>query len=390
VNAITSILQSFGQGRIVQPKADDPDFAVIASDVIISVRGGLAVSTEAFVEISLLPYGRHPGLIALSNDKVTLVVPCQDSDNVCVVDLSQRRVTRTIPLSPGSVPWQAAVTPDGKIACVTNSRFKDADDLSPRIPSTLSVIDLQTGAVLADVPVGVGPNGLALDHLGRFAYVANSRSNDVSVVDLRDYRQIRRIAVGQRPFSVALTPDDDRLLVTNCQDASLSIIDTKTFHVLHVVTTGVVGIDHPNPEWGSGDTVGVCAADDRIAYVTNWRSGSVKSVDLAAGRIISELSPIPLPFGLQMTSDGQLLLVASITEFTVIAVARTLLEKKSNLNRSAPARTTDLPSVDLWVADPDSHRVLGYLAEASDSKSDMDGIHSAAAAGADAIALTTL
>jgi YVTN family beta-propeller protein len=351
------------------------------------------VSTEAFVDISLLPHGRHPGLIALSNDKITLVVPCQDTDNVCLVDLAHRRVTRAIPLPPGSVPWQAAVTSDGKTACVTNSRFRDADDLSPKNPSTLSIIDLHAGEVKASVPVGAGPNGLALDHFGRRAYVANSRSNDVSVVDLRTYREMRRIAVGQRPFSVALTPDDGRLLVTNCQDASLSVIDTKTFRVLHVITTGVVGVDVPNPEWGSGDTVGVCTASNQIAYVTNWRSGSVKSVDLVTGRVLSELSPISLPFGLQMTSDGQLLLVASITEFTVIAVARTLLEKKTNLNRTSPARTTALPLVDLWVADPDGHRVLGYLARPSDSKSDMDGIHSeqtVAHATPEVIALTTL
>jgi YVTN family beta-propeller protein len=338
------------------------------------------VSTQPFVEVSLLPYGRHPGLIALSSDKATLVIPCQDTDNVCLVDLPSRRVTKTISLPEGSVPWQAAVTPDGKIACVTNSRFRDTDDLSPKTPSTLSIIDLEAGAVLASVPVGAGPNGVVLDHLGTRAYVANVRSNDVSVVDMHDYREIKRIAVGQSPFSVALTPDDSRLLVTNFGDASLSVIDTKTFDVLRVINTGVIGVDHPNPEWGPGDTVGVFAGTNRIAYVTNWRSGSVKSVDLVAGRVVSELSPVPLPFGLQMTSDRQVLLVASITEFTIIAVAKTLLEKRSNLNRTSPAHITDRPLADLWVTDPDSHRLLGYLAESPDSKAYMDGIHSESAA----------
>jgi YVTN family beta-propeller protein len=349
------------------------------------------VASDPFVEISLLPHGRHPGLIALAPDKVTLVIPCQDSDNVCLVDLGERRVTKTIPLPAGSIPWQAAVTPDGAIACVTNSQFAETDEDSPRTSSTLSIIDLRAGTVIAHVPVGMGPNGVALDSAGRRAYVANMRSNDVSVVDLAQRREVHRIRVGQSPFSVALTPDDSRLLVTNFGDASLSVIELSTRRALHVVHTGVAGVDVPNPEWGPGDTVGVFAADNRIAYVTNWRSGSVKSVDLATGEILAELAPVPLPFGLGMTSDGHILLVASITDFTVIAVATAHLEKRDTLSRSTPVRTAELPSADLWVTDPDRHRVLGYLAPQQGARAELDSVHATAAhPPVEVIPMTTL
>jgi YVTN family beta-propeller protein len=48
--------------------------------------------------------------------------------------------------------------------------------------NTVSVIDPATDAVVATIPVGNGPGGIAVTPNGAFAYVANAFGNDVSVI----------------------------------------------------------------------------------------------------------------------------------------------------------------------------------------------------------------
>ena len=65
------------------------------------------------------------------------------------------------------------------------------------------VLDARSGGVLAEVPVGGRPWGLAL--AAGLLYTANGRTNDVSVVDPTELRELRRIPVGSRPWGVAVS-----------------------------------------------------------------------------------------------------------------------------------------------------------------------------------------
>jgi len=49
--------------------------------------------------------------------------------------------------------------------------------------NSVSVINAATGTVVADVPVGFDPRGVAITPDGAFAYVSNRISNDVSVIN---------------------------------------------------------------------------------------------------------------------------------------------------------------------------------------------------------------
>jgi len=62
-----------------------------------------------------------------------------------------------------------AVTPNGAFAYVTNQGTND-----------VSVISTATNAVVATIPVGSNPLGLAITPDGAFAYITNYLSNNVS------------------------------------------------------------------------------------------------------------------------------------------------------------------------------------------------------------------
>jgi len=70
-----------------------------------------------------------------------------------------------------------------------------------------------------------------------FAYVTNRGSNSVSVIDTASNTVVATIPVGAFPEGVAITPDGTRAYVTDFVSNTVSVIDTATNTV--VVTIGV-------------------------------------------------------------------------------------------------------------------------------------------------------
>ena len=70
----------------------------------------------------------------------------------------------------------------------------------------VSVIDTATNTVVATIPVGVAPNGVAITPDGSRAYVTNDDSDSVSVIDTTTSTVVATIPVGVGPVAVAITP----------------------------------------------------------------------------------------------------------------------------------------------------------------------------------------
>ncbi len=62
-------------------------------------------------------------------------------------------------------------------------------------------------------------------------YVTSEVASLVHVIDLASGKVAKNIPVGKRPRRFALTPDGSQLWVTNELDASVSIIDTQALSV---------------------------------------------------------------------------------------------------------------------------------------------------------------
>jgi YVTN family beta-propeller protein len=89
------------------------------------------------------------------------------------------------------------VTPDGSKVYVTNVNS-----------NTVSVIDTATNTVIATIPVGTTPQGVAVTPDGSKVYVANSDSNTVSVIDTATNTVSATTPVGSYPvaFGVFIHP----------------------------------------------------------------------------------------------------------------------------------------------------------------------------------------
>src|SRR5215467_16017685 len=75
------------------------------------------------------------------------------------------------------------------------------------LSGTVSVIDTATNTVVATVPVGIDPRGVAITQDGTHAYVTNAvESGAVSVIDSATNTVVATVPVGFNPYGVAITP----------------------------------------------------------------------------------------------------------------------------------------------------------------------------------------
>jgi YVTN family beta-propeller protein len=130
---------------------------------------------------------------------------------------------------------------------------------------TVSVIDIQTNKVIATIPVGVSPDGVAVTSDYRKVYVANfNEPGTVSVIDTATNAVTATIPVGFFPFGVAATPDGRKVYVNNSGSIpnSVSVIDTATNVVIATITVGSAGGSDVSP-------------GGRNVYVADSTSGNV-------------------------------------------------------------------------------------------------------------------
>ena len=98
-------------------------------------------------------------------------------------------------LPPASLPMGLALSPDERRLYVANGRAR-----------TVSVVDVATATVVANLRVGARPWGIGLTSDGKFLYTANGSSNDVSVIDTASLNVVATVRVGKAPWGIAIGP----------------------------------------------------------------------------------------------------------------------------------------------------------------------------------------
>ena len=163
---------------------------------------------------------RSPIALALSTDGARLLTANQTAGSVSLVDTKDGNVLAEIPT--GDRPAGVALSKDGTRAVVTHWYGYDVAFLDVK-PEGL--------AVAGRVEVGPEPRGVVLTPDGKTAYVAVGVANEVVKLDVEAKKVVGRVAVGREPRGLALTPDGARIVVGNARGRSLSVIKTADFEV---------------------------------------------------------------------------------------------------------------------------------------------------------------
>ena len=161
--------------------------------------------------------------------------------------------------------------------------------------NSVAVIDTASHAVIATVPVGAGPSGVAATPDGRFVYVTNNHGPEfsISVIDVESNSVIATIPMGPMPSGVATTPDGRAAYALS--SGAVSAIDTATNTV--AATTQIGG--------NSGSISIAITPDGRFAYIANAFLNTVSVLDTATNTVTATVPVGPAPFDVAVAPDGR-------------------------------------------------------------------------------------
>jgi YVTN family beta-propeller protein len=102
---------------------------------------------------------------------------------------------------------------------------------------SVSIIDPSRGTILTELIVGLHPNEIISDKEGKFVYVTNSNSDNVTVINTMTDEIDETISVrlqpdinpffGDSPNGLCLSPDEKTLFVANGMDNAIAVIKLK-------------------------------------------------------------------------------------------------------------------------------------------------------------------
>ncbi|MDD2814641.1 MAG: YncE family protein [Thiotrichaceae bacterium] len=179
---------------------------------------------------------------------------------VSVIEVSNNSLVATIPV--GRNPGGLATNPAGTRVYVPNSS-----------EYSVSVIDTNTNTVIANVAVAGNPSFVVVNQTGTRAYVTSDTGNTVSTINTSTNTVISTLSIGAGslnvPYNLAINPAGTRLYVTLRNGAAVSVIDTNNDQLTPVKTVAV-GNDP------SGITVNPAGT---LVYVANKGSGTISMID---------------------------------------------------------------------------------------------------------------
>jgi YVTN family beta-propeller protein/beta propeller repeat protein len=162
--------------------------------------------------------------------------------------------------------------------------------------NNVSVIDTATNKVTAMIPVGSQLGGVAVTLDGKKVYVTNYYN--ISVIDATKNKVTATIPVGNHPSGVAVSPDGKRIYVPNPDfgnpsNNTILIINTDTNEVEATVLVG-------------GFPFGVAVTlDGKKVYVTNLHDKTVSVIDTSTNTVIATIPVGDYPRGVAISPDGK-------------------------------------------------------------------------------------
>ena len=230
-----------------------------------------AMSLTAAAQAQYLIIGNDEK-VAFDDGKQVLSPP--GNDTVTIVDISDRakpRLVVNLQLENSIVgpPTNLAITPDNKLALVANSLdvVKDGDNLKVVPDNKIYVIDLTASppAVIGTVQTGKQPSGLAINHAGNLALVANRAENTVGVLSIsgKTVSLVGTVALAppdtpsQQVSAVAITPDGKHALAIKALANKASLLDINGTTVTYKNYDMITGVFPYNVQFTADGKLGI-------------------------------------------------------------------------------------------------------------------------------------
>jgi YVTN family beta-propeller protein len=102
----------------------------------------------------------------------------------------------------------------------------------------VNILDANNGDSTGVIPNTGGVHGIAFDEaLGR-GYTSNGRTNNVTVFDLKTLAVVAQVATGENPDAILFEPHTGTIITCNGRSKNLSVIDPATNTVVATIDAG--------------------------------------------------------------------------------------------------------------------------------------------------------
>ncbi|MDO3627526.1 alkaline phosphatase family protein [Mucilaginibacter sp. BT774] len=256
----------------------------------ISQSGGFKLAKK--IDLSVNKKTSTPLGIGLV-DRDIAYVALAIANQVAVVAVTKGKVLKKIPV--GVCPYAVIISKDKRFAFVSNFGGPQAkkgdrtevsagtkvavDDRSIALRGSVTVIDIQSGKVIDEIPTRIYPESMALSPDGNLLYVSDDSGDGISVVDTKTFKVVQTINTkpdpslpyGSLTTAVTFSPDGSVLYAANAGNNAIALIDPKQ------PQKGPYGFIA-----GGGFPGAVCAAghDLFIGNVTPLKQGALQKVVL--------------------------------------------------------------------------------------------------------------
>jgi len=230
-------------------------------------------------------------LVALVKPSGLVVVVNQQSDSATIVDLASHK---TVHVSVGSGPHEAAVSPNGKRAVVTNY-FKPGTGPG----SSLSLLDLDAKKEVKKIPLDrqAMPHGVQwVDD--KQVVCTDERNQRLLLVDVDSGKVEREYVTGQAgSHMLSLHLKTNRLVSSNMGGGSVTVFDFKTGEKLETITTG-----------RECEGVGI-APNGKTVWAGNRAEDTISVIDMATRKVVKKIDSKGFPYRVQFTPNGKWALI---------------------------------------------------------------------------------
>jgi DNA-binding beta-propeller fold protein YncE len=246
------------------------------------------------------------------------VIPPLGPDSISILNFSQFppsiQHVSDVPNSVVGPPSNIAITPDRRIALISNSLKADPQDATNWVPeSFVHVLDLTANPprVVGQARTGRQPSGLSIAPNGKLALVANRADGTVSVLSIRSKevattQMLKVCEPGESVSDVAISPDGRLALASAQKGGYLSVLkidgDTVTF-------TGQKLSAYGQPYRVVITSDGALALTAGQGYGNALDRDAISVIDLTATpmRTLEYIPVGAVPESIEISPDGKLL-----------------------------------------------------------------------------------
>jgi DNA-binding beta-propeller fold protein YncE len=251
-------------------------------------------------------------------------------------------------------PVEAAFTPDGKYAYVSNYSMygtgfgpEGNDNCTPSsavaagdTDSYVYRIDTSTLEIDQVIQVGLVPKYLAVSPNGKWLLVSNWCSYNLSIVNIAEAKQVAVLPMGAYPRGIAIAPDSSVAYIAIMGGYDVVKVDLDT-----LTETGSFYVGY-NPRSVVIDPAG------RYLYVSLNAPGNCVKVDLSDDRVVASVHTGDADRSLAIATDGLSLYVVNYMSDTMTKIRTSDMSILQNVSTGVnPIGVTyDAMTGDVWVA----------------------------------------